>query len=97
MTPREALRSLLAVPYWVVSLLFGAVVASAFPDWWSYVACAVVGLTAGVMQQMLLRCCAGWMWARVEILASAWRELSGSIADIPLTSGNSADIEGAGQ
>lgn len=75
MTVREALRGLLAVPYWVITALFDGAVAPAFPGWWCYVACVVIGLASAAVQPPLLGWCASWAWARVEILASAWKEL----------------------
>lgn len=106
-TPREALASLLAVPYWALALLLGGIAAQVATGacgvhGWAATGAGigaglVVGAAAGLAQGRILGALAGWVWARVEILAQEWRELSRTNADIPLTSTNTPDIEADNQ
>lgn len=85
MTPREALASLLAVPYWVAVLVGGTVIggstaaATGLHGWAeNAIGCAVGGTISAVAmaaQRRSLDALAGWVWARVEILAREWKEL----------------------
>lgn len=91
MTPRQALASLLAVPYWAAVWLLGTIggrataVAAGLHGWVeTAVGCGValaIGTAGLVTQRPLLSRAAGWAWARVEILAAAWRELSGTTGE----------------
>jgi hypothetical protein len=90
-TPRKALRGLLAVPYWTLALILGGVLCQAAPDPWGVSAAAVVGLVAGVAQGVLLGRLAGYIWGHVEVLAKGWRELTRATADNPPTSRNGVD------
>lgn len=86
MTPREALASLLAVPYWVLAMSLASVgggdvvAASRLHGWAEAGLVTVLGVAYGVglafAQGPLLDRAAGWVWARVEALAAAWRELT---------------------